>query len=535
MARKIACIYPRKSRENAVTLDGQIQACVDWCNRNDVEYDIFAEEGSASSEDWNRPKLQEMIKAVQNYEYNLVVVTEQTRICRDDHFPIFKEILRDTETLFVTADNNSIFDFSNPDDELKSDILQAVGKNELSRTKIRLKRGTVQSAKKGNYQGKKAPVGYEYNHTTKRLKINNDAPVVRRMFEMYLEGYSTTEISHIFIRDNVLAYRKVKGEMVPITWSKSTVARSLKNVVYAGHTLFGKTKLKKIKGKKEQIAVNEEFHILVEDTHEAIVTPEEWNTVQELISKKRSQPPAMKHAKHTFSGLIACEYCGKVHTFEKQKDTKQEWRINSCTTRIYNEEGTKYTMCRNSGCKLHFVESLFFATLENIAKQLEDYIELVKEKKISNEDAQKTKEAKKNAKLVQIDKLKKKRRKMMELIEEGFYDDEDEEKEKMQEIKSIQHEIVALKKEVEEIIEVQESSATVQIEKVLYKIREILLGKGIGSVMDERKVNELLHDFIDKIYYSKDGRNAEPKIHVHLKEDIQEVLKEIDSQTKEIA
>ena len=94
--------------------------------------------------------------------------------------------------LFVTADNNSIFNFSDPDDELKSDILQAVGKNELSRTKIRLKRGTVQSAKKGNWQGKKSPIGYTYDHDTKRLKKNDDAKVVRRMFELYLEGTFNT-------------------------------------------------------------------------------------------------------------------------------------------------------------------------------------------------------------------------------------------------------------------------------------------------------------------------------------------------------
>ena len=94
MKKKVACIYPRKSRENAVTLDGQINACVEWCQRNDVEYEIFAEEGSASSEDWNRPQLQEMIKRIENFEFDLCVVTEQTRICRDDHFPIFKEVLR---------------------------------------------------------------------------------------------------------------------------------------------------------------------------------------------------------------------------------------------------------------------------------------------------------------------------------------------------------------------------------------------------------------------------------------------------------
>jgi site-specific DNA recombinase len=521
MAKKLAAIYPRKSRENAVTLEGQINACIEWCVRNDVDYDIFAEEGSASSEDWNRPKLQEMIKKIENLEYNLVVVTEQTRICRDDNFPIFKEILRETETLFVTADTNGIFDYSNPDDELKSDILQAVGKNELSRTKIRLKRGTVQSAKKGNYQGKKPPVGYDYDYRTKRLKLNEDAPVVRKMFELYLEGKSTVEIEHIFNHDTVLAYHKVKGEMVPITWGKSTIARCLKKVVYAGHSLFGKTKLKKIRGKKEQIKTEEEDHIFVRDTHEAIVTDEEWNMVQEMMDKKRTQPPAMRHAKHIFSGLIVCSKCGKVHTFSTQVGNKNLWRIASCSTRIWAEDFSSYKMCGNSGCHLSIVEKLFFASLNGIEKNLKEYVHLINTKELSDDEKQKKKEEKKKIMLLQIDKLKKKRKKILQWIEEGDMYEDDEEIEKIKETKEMQNQIKVLEKEFAEMNQKEQESETVQVEKVLEKIKMFTQG---NSDMDEREQNEILTDFIDKIVYSKKGKDAEVEIEIYLKEEIQEIL-----------
>lgn len=520
--KKIACIYPRKSRENAVTLEGQTNACIEWCNRNDVEYEIFPEEGNASSEDWNRPQLQEMIKRIENFEFDLCVVTEQTRICRDDHFPIFKEVLRETGTLFVTADTNGIFDYTNPDDELKSDILQAVGKNELSRTKIRLKRGTVQSAKKGNYQGKKPPVGFDYDYRTKRLKQNEDAPVVRRMFEMYLEGYSTVEIQNIFNQENVLAYHKVKGEMVPITWGKSTIARSLKNVVYAGHTLFGKTKLKKIKGKKEQIKNEEEHHILVRDTHEPIVSDEEWDKVQEMMDKKRTVPPAMKKAKHTFSGLIACAKCGGIHTFEKQTGSSPTiWRISSCTTRNWADDFSSYKMCGNSGSHLSITESLFFASLNEIEKNLENYVHLINTKEISDDDKQKKKDEKKKITILQIDKLKKKRKKILQWIEEGDMYDDDEELEKIKETKEMQVQIKNLETVLLELEHQEQESETVQIEKVLSNIRRFMQGK---SEMQEREQNDLLHEFIDKIVYSKNGKNAEVEIEIYLKEEIQEIL-----------
>ena len=521
MENKIAVIYARKSRENAVTLDGQVESCIEWCKRNDVEYEIFAEEGDASSEDWNRPKLQQMIKAIENLEFNLVVATEQTRICRDDHFPIFKELCRDTETLFVTADNNSIFNFSDPDDELKSDILQAVGKNELSRTKIRLKRGTVQSAKKGNWQGKKSPIGYTYDHDTKRLKLNDDAKVVRRMFEMYLEGHSTPDISYKFIQENVMAYHKVKGEMVPITWSKSTISRSLKNITYAGHTRFGKTKIKKMKGEKYQIPVDEELHLIVEDTHEPIVTPEEFKKVQEIMNRKRTVPPAMKHAKHTFSGLIRCESCGKTRTFERQMSLNRDWRISSCTTRVYSDDFSTYKMCGNSGSKLDVVENLFYKYLEGLETLLEDHIENIKNEKISIVDLQQAKEAKKQMKRMQVEKMKQKRKKIRDLIEDDFYED-DEELEKRQEMKELYKQIKNMEREIEEMDLEEEASEAVQVEKSLQYIKNFLQGKHI--TMDKKILNDILHEFVDHISYSKVGRSAEVKIKVYLKDEVNEIM-----------
>jgi DNA invertase Pin-like site-specific DNA recombinase len=526
MKRRIGVIYGRKSRENAVSLEGQINACLEWAQANNIEIvEVFEEEGSASSEDWNRPILQQMLKGIGNLEYHVVIVSEQTRISRTEDFGIFKKLMRETNTIFVTADTNEVMDYSNPNDAVKSGIQQVFGEYELSQTKIRLKRGTVQSAKQGNYQGKKPPMGYEYNPETKRLKKNSDAKAIRRMFEMYLSGLSTTEISHTFINEGVNAYHKVKGEMVPITWSKSTVARSLKNVTYAGHTLFGKTKVKKIQGKREQIATDEESQILIEDTHEPYVSKEEWNQIQQIMNKKRMQPPAMKHAKHTFSGLIACASCGKHHTFERQQDANREWRISSCQARMYNEDCTKYKMCGNSGCKLDIVEQLFYKSLKTISDQLENYIDLVKNKNIPTEEIQKSRDAVKKSKELQIEKLKRKRKKILSMIEDESYD-EDEEKEKIKEIKQIKFDIIEFEKEIEELNTMKEESETVQVEKILKNIKDFMDGK---SKMSDREKNEILTEFVEDVLYKKEGRNARVEIEVILKSEIREFFADVET------
>ena len=278
------------------------------------------------------------------------------------------------------------------------------------------------------------------------------------------------------------------------------------------------------KEEKHQIAVDEELHVIVEDTHEPIVTPQEFKKVQDLLLKKRTQPPAIKHAKHTFSGLIRCANCGKAHTFETQQDKSKSWRISSCTTRNYTDDFTSYKMCGNRGCKLDMVEALFYNSIESLELQLEDYIEQIKNQEISNEDLKKVKESRKQTKIMQVDKMKKKRKKIRDLIEDDFYED-DEEMEKMQEMKDMHLQIRALEKEIEEMDKQEEESEAVQVEKILKNIKDFLQGKHIR--MEKKEQNEILHKFIDKIEYRKKGKNAKVEIEIVLKEEVKEILDEM--------
>lgn len=526
MAELQGCIYGRKSREGAAALESQIAACMEWAERNGIEVvEIFEEEGSASSEDWNRPELQKMLKKIANNEFHYVIVSEQTRISRTNDFYKFTELMDETETLFASADTNEIIDYANASQSMLSGVKQAVGGYELKTAKTRLKRGTVQAAKKGHYQGKKPPLGYTYDRDKKILVPNDDAPVMRRMFELYLSGKSTTEISHIFTVEGVKAYHKKKGEKVACTWTKSTVARSLKNIVYAGHTVFGKTKLKKLNGEKYKVPVDEEEQIFVENTHEAIVTPEEFEQVQKMIAKKRFTPPALKHAKHKFSGLIACAECGKHHTFEFQQDAKREKRISACNTRIYNEECTEYKMCKNSGCKLSIFEELFYGLLEKYEVQLEYYIELIKESKISQNELERTKESYKKSQMARIEKLKNKRKNILDNLEDGVYED-DEKDEKRHQTKLLLEEIKELQVQLESMDAEEENSEANQVEIVLDLIKKVISGKN-NPKMDEKEQNEILSEFIEDIYYRKSGRWAEVEIQVLWKSNVKDLLENL--------
>jgi site-specific DNA recombinase len=518
---KQGVIYGRKSRENAITLESQINACIEWAERNNIEYELFIEEGTQSSEDWNRPKLQEMLKKIENLEYDFVIVSEQTRISRTEDFSIFKKLMRETGTIFVTADTNESINYLNANDAVKSGIQQVFGEYELSTAKTRLKRGTVQSAKKGNWVAKKAPVGYKYDHETKRLKKTDDAEVIKMMFDLYINGLSTVEITHKFNVENVIAYHKKKGEMIPVNWSKSTVSRMLNNIAYVGHTLYGKTKVQKIKGKRQQIEVEEDQQILIENTHEAIITQETWNKVKEIMKEKRTLPPSIKHAKHTYSGLVVCANCGSTHTFEIGSYNKKK-RISSCKTRVYNKDFSKYEMCGNSGNEVDAINLLFEASLVKRLDEIKQYKEVI----IASGDKTKSLESQISARKERIKVIQKKSKKIQSLIEEDFYDAE-EEAEKIAEVKDLKNRIKELEKEITELKEKESESELDYVTRVEKQIENFFIAFK-DLTMNEKTLNEILSKFIGKIIYRKKSRWDELKLQVILKQEIEEILAEYE-------
>lgn len=537
MSKKIrlAAIYGRKSRENAKTLENQINACKDWVARfnanNEKEeiqiVEIFEEEGSASSEDWNRPKLQDMLTKIKRLDFHIIITSEQTRISRTEDFSIFKKYMKNTKTLFVTADTDNIYDFNKADDAFKSGALQLFGELELSTSKTRLKRGTIQSAKNGNYQGKKPPAGYVYDPSTKRLKKTSEAEHIKRIFELYAEGMSTVDISYKYNQENIIVHHKIKGEMVPITFSKSTVARMLKNIHYAGHTLFGKTEMQTDPdGNKIQVKGSTENLLLIKNTHEPIVSEELWDRVQNKIIKNRTVPPALKKVKHTFSGLVACRNCEKHHSFEL--DNYGHWRISSCQARVYNEECTSYRMCGNSGVRLDDFEAAFWLALSEVKNEIQSHLNLIKSTTISNEKAQQNKLAQKKSKQLQIQQIKKKRKRIADYLEDGDFYEPEEVPVKEAEVKSLAAQIKEIENEVLVLDEQREENELEGIERIVTTIEGFLSGEFKNK--DKKEANEILCKFIKDIVYSKPKGTKQFTINILLKEYVTEFFANVKEQ-----
>lgn len=234
--KKVA-IYSRKSRpdETDEVLQRQLAFLVDKCVENNWEFEVFQEVGS--SQDINRPELNKMLEKVQAFHYDAIVVTDQDRLSRTTiGFAQIKEVLTNYGVQVVTS--SKIYDYSTQEDDLMSDMQSIVAKQEYLNIKKRLVRGKRQSAKEGNWVGGKTPVGYFYDHKTKKLTPDENAPVIKRIFDLYLSGSSSTDIERIF---------DLEGTLTPTgsKWNKARISVVLANPVYKGTVIYGKTKVSK--------------------------------------------------------------------------------------------------------------------------------------------------------------------------------------------------------------------------------------------------------------------------------------------------
>lgn len=104
----------------------------------------------------------------------------------------------------------------------------------------------------------------------------------------------------------------------PFDWHATSVRAILNNPVYLGKLTFGKTKTKGFFDKR-RVPAEESDWIVVEHTHEPLVSQELWDTVHQMM-KARRRENGSGHVQ-PFAGLVKCAGCGSSlnASYDKKK------------------------------------------------------------------------------------------------------------------------------------------------------------------------------------------------------------------------
>lgn len=337
MEKTQAAIYCRLSQDDGSLGDsGSIQTqkalLTQYCQEHHMEIvDCYCDDGWSGT-NFNRPAFQRMIGDIEGGKVNTVIVKDLSRFGREyaqmglyiEHY--FEEkgvrFLSLAENIDSSEGlNNLVLPFTNV-----INSLYARQASEKTKAAHRVR------AKNGMFLGARAPYGYQKDPNDRHHLIVDPeaAEVVKEIFRMFADGIGYVRMTKILRERNILNpqayfnqnnpdyYKHSDYWRKPFDWHATSVRAILNNPVYLGKLTFGKTKTKGFFDKR-RVATEESDWIVVEHTHEPLVSQELWDTVHQMM-KARRRENSSGHVQ-PFAGLVKCAGCGSSlnASYDKKK------------------------------------------------------------------------------------------------------------------------------------------------------------------------------------------------------------------------
>jgi DNA invertase Pin-like site-specific DNA recombinase len=222
-------LYVRVSTEDQAkegfSLDAQMKKLEAYCrSRGWTPAGHFIEEGY-SGRNTNRPEYKRMMDSMDDWD--VLLVMKMDRIHRNSvNFALMMEDLKRKGKEFISVHDK--FDTTAASGRLFRDIMQRIAQFESERTGERVKMGMERKAKHGTgHLGSGHPYGYRYDNGKLEI-VEEEARVVRRIYEMSAEGSSLSAIAEAI---NEASIQAKKGGR----WNKQSVHAILRNPLYRGY------------------------------------------------------------------------------------------------------------------------------------------------------------------------------------------------------------------------------------------------------------------------------------------------------------
>jgi len=149
-------------------------------------------------------------------------------------------------------------------------------------------------------------LGYEKGEDGLPRIVEKEAAIVRRIFRQYLEGKTFSTIARLLEKDSIPA---PAGGRV---WQSATVRSILTNEKYKGHALMQKTYCADFLTKKMVKNTGQVQQYYVEDSHPAIIQPDEFDAVQAEYERRKALGKPGRCV-GSFAGKIICGECGGLY------------------------------------------------------------------------------------------------------------------------------------------------------------------------------------------------------------------------------
>lgn len=454
-------IYARYSSHNQTeqSIEGQIAVCKEYAKRND--YTIVGEyiDRALTGTNDNRPQFQKMIQDSNKKFFNGVLVYQLDRFARNRYdSATYKNKLKKNNVRVFSAKENISEDASGV---LMESVLEGMAEYYSVELSQKVRRGMKINAEKCLYNGGSIPLGLTVDKDKKYQIDTNTAPVIKEIFNMYINGKTMVEIQRYLNSKNI---KTSYGN----EFNKNSIRTILENKKYIGIYSYH--------GEETQNAIP---RIIDDDTFEK---------VQEMLKKNR-RAPARTKAKTEYL-LTTKLFCG----------TCKEMMVGNCGTsrngvvhNYYSCNGKRKNKCDRKDIQKDLIEKIVIEETRNMLT--DENIDL-----IARSIFKCAEKAKNNNKLKELEKQLKENEKQKNNLFDSL---------KICEIDSVRKSIF------EEIVKMEEEHQNIEKEILIEKnsninitVKEI---KAFFLNIRKYSTNELIYkkilinSFIDKIYIYDDN------------------------------
>lgn len=326
----VTALYARLSKDDDLVGDSnsivhQKEILAKYAKEHGFTNIEFYVDDGFSGTNFNRPDFQRMMADAEEGKISTVIVKDMSRFGRD-----YIMVGYYTEIYFSNLDIRFIAINDNVDSNIQTENDLTPFKNVFNEwyardTSKKIRAVFKAKGNSGKHLSTNPPFGYKKDPDDKDKWIIDDeaAATVRRIFQMYVEGYRISEIGHKLTEEKVetpILYYMNRGiktnarSEYPEIWDLMSIKYILSQTAYAGHTVNFQTAVKSYKTKK-QIRLPKEDWIIYRNTQEPIIDEKTFETVQQMRKVKRAR--TKYNEPNMFSGLLYCADCGNHLTIQR--------------------------------------------------------------------------------------------------------------------------------------------------------------------------------------------------------------------------
>lgn len=283
---KRVAVYVRVSTDNiqqTTSFEIQKNYYEDMVDKHDnwALVDIYADEGISGTSLMHREAFNQMIDDCKAGKIDLIITKSVSRFARNivDCIRIVRELSEMRDPVGVFFETEHIFTLKEDTEMTLS--FQAAMAQEESHAKSRIMNSSLEMRFSHGILLTPELYGYRHNEEGKLIICEEEAPVVRLIFFMYLYGYTSQQIADTLTKLEILT-PKGKSE-----WASGTVLGILRNERHCGDVLTRKTYTPNYLNHKSVKNRGNKTQHLWREQHEGIVSRDDFIAVQHLINNAK--------------------------------------------------------------------------------------------------------------------------------------------------------------------------------------------------------------------------------------------------------